>query len=37
MHNAVIAGYSRSPFTISNKGELKSLSLRIYYPKLLIN
>ena len=25
MHNAVIAGYSRSPFTISNKGELKSL------------
>ena len=25
MHNAVIAGYSRSPFTISYKGELKSL------------
>ena len=25
MHNAVIAGYSRSPFTISHKGELKSL------------
>tara|TARA_A100001015_G_C15041002_1_gene739671 strand:+ start:1806 stop:2942 length:1137 start_codon:yes stop_codon:yes gene_type:complete len=25
MHNAVIAGYSRSPFTISNKGELKFL------------
>ena len=25
MHNAVIAGYSRSPFTISFKGELKSL------------
>ena len=24
MHNAVIAGYSRSPFTISYKGELKS-------------
>ena len=25
MYNAVIAGYSRSPFTISYKGELKSL------------
>ena len=25
MHNAVIAGYSRSPFTISYKGELRSL------------
>ena len=25
MHNAVIAGYIRSPFTISYKGELKSL------------
>ena len=25
MHNAVIAGYFRSPFTISYKGELKSL------------
>ena len=25
MHNAVIAGYTRSPFTISYKGELKSL------------
>ena len=25
MHNAVIAGYSRSPLTISYKGELKSL------------
>ena len=25
MHNAVIAGYSRSPFTISYKGKLKSL------------
>ena len=25
MHNVVIAGYSRSPFTISYKGELKSL------------
>ena len=25
MHNAVIAGYIRSPFTISYKGELNSL------------
>jgi len=37
MHNAVIAGYSRSPFTISYKGELKSLNKNTIDPKNVVD